>query len=252
MEKDLIQERYPVFKASEIQKARIKTITIRELNKPSGWQIFDQSRRFHYEYNRKGELIHYRKTYPGHGGRIDTLQFYFEYANGALVQEIERTGRYQRKIRYDRLDAHKTAKLIETRRGNDDWEEVANEVITEKSIDGGWVRYLSGPSSEPYQHEFYLEKESKQSREVWTGSRLQTIQEWKGLTNNEVSYRCEYNFKKDSVEMRLLGDEGEWCINGQCRDWSMVLHENGFPKGWIFMDTKTQDAEIWEFVYQYY
>ena len=254
---EFLLHRYPSFDAAEVEKAGIKSITIREMQKPSSQQILDYSIRFTYYFDGKGRLIGYRKTYPGFAGRIDTNEVKRIYFQNKLAQETERMGRYERKTVYAPLDSSSQKRTISTRIGNAAWEKLSLEKIAKQEIKDGFVELIGGMRSEPYQRVVSMldKKDNLVVRETWNGSRIQNLEMWEYRANEPSYYRFKDVSQNEELEYRFPAsgdDEGSFCVKGKCKKWSIVSHSNGWPKGWILMDPISQDAEIWEFVYRYW
>lgn len=249
--------RYPSFEEEAIKQAGIRTIIIREMQKPSSQPVFDYSIRFKYFFDQNGHLIGYRKTYPGYGGRIDTNEVKRIFVGDYLAQESEKLGAYQRREVYTALDSITTKRTISTRRGEGEWEKISQEKITRQSISGGDVQLIGGLKSEPYQRVVSYRNEANQitSREVWNGSRMQSVEMWEYQNGDPRFYRYKDVAQNEVFEYEFPSTEnleGSFCTRGLCKRWSIVNHENGWPKGWILMNPETQDVEIWEFDYRYW
>jgi hypothetical protein len=252
---EFLLHRYPTFEAAEVAKEGIKSITIREMQKPSSRPIYDYSIRFTYFFDRQGRLIGYRKTYPGYGGRIDTNEVKRIYFQNQLAQETERMGSYQRKTVYAPLASNTQKRTISTRIGKAPWEKISLEKIEHQEIKGGFVKLIGGIRSEPYQRIVCMQNEQDNLvvRETWNGSRIQNLEMWEYSSSIPTYYRFKDVSQNAVFEYRFPSNdsaEGSFCVKGKCKKWSIVRHENGWPKGWILMDPVSQDAEIWEFVYR--
>ena len=258
IQSEFLQNKYPTFSSEDIKEVGIKKLTIREMRKPSSRPIYDDNIRFSYFFDQEGVLMGYRKTYPSLGGRVDTTSVSKIYMKGVLLAESEKIGRYQRRVTYEYIDSVTTNQTISIKRGEGDWEEFAQEKIVTQKIKNGKVEMIGGLRSEPYQrivHQ-YDKKERLTSIETWNGRRVKSIETWTYLDENLTNYqfkdlqdknKSEYNFPMDWEK-----DNGVYCNSVECKDWSILTHDNGWPKGWIFMDPKTQDINIWEFDYKYW
>ena len=258
IQSEFLQHKYPTFSEEDIKESRIKKLTIREMRKPSSRPIYDDNIRFTYFFDKEGLLIGYRKTYPSLGGRVDTTSMSRIIINGELVQESEKIGRYQRRIVYQRLDSMTVKQTISVKRGAGEWEDFVQEKIVSKKIKNGKAEMIGGLKSEPYQRIVYQNDDRGRltSIETWNGSRIQSIENWVYSGDHLTNYqfrdlldkkKSEYNFPIDWDK-----DNGIFCNSTECKDWSIVTRDDGWPKGWIFMDPKTQDMNIWEFDYKYW
>ena len=255
---EFIDRTYPDFLPSAIKDAGIKTITIREMHKPSSRQIFDQGKRFTYFFDHEGRMIGYRKTYPSYGGRIDTNSFSRIFVGDHVAQEIEKLGTYQRKKTFKPIDSLGVQQTVSVKRGTTDWQVITEEEVRIKPIEKGRVIFLSGVDLEPYQRT--IEKADDDgnilSGEIWNGSRLQSIELWEYENGKRVTHRFKDLVDDRIISHRLPGaseaDRGEYCRDNDCLTWSILNHNIGLPKGWIFMNESTQDIDIWEFDYWYW
>lgn len=258
IQSNFIENRYPTFEPSDIAKAGIKTIRISEMRKPSSMPIYDDNVRFNYYFDRSGELIGFRKTYPSLGGKVDTTSMSRFIINGELVQESEKIGRYQRRVVYERLDSNTIKQTISVKRGASDWELLNKEKIQTKKIKTGKVEMIGGLNDQPYQRIVYQYNNAGNltSIETWNGSRIQSIESWEYEKGEMTKYEFKdlLNSKNSSYRFPLdwEKDKGMYCQNSECKDWSIVTQKDGWPKGWIFMDPKSQDMNIWEFDYKFW
>jgi len=253
---EFLDHKYPLFTEGAIQQNNIKSVTIREMYKPSGRPVYDQNIRFNYYFDRAGRLIGYQKTFPGYGGRVDTVALSRTYSGDFIVQETEKLGKYQRRTVYQDRGNDLIEQIISVKRGAMDWQEINREQIETRAIKDGEVILTGGLNSEPYHRVVTMKNDfgQKISREVWNGSRIQSIEFWE-YDQTELSL---YRFK-DLLDHRNVSftrptavdeDNGSFCENSMCKTWSIVWHSNGLPKGWIFFDAKTQNVDIWEFDYK--
>jgi len=255
---EFLQNKYPTFSSEDIKEAGIRKLVIREMRKPSSRPIYDDNIRFNYFFDKEGILIGYRKTYPSLGVRVDTTSMSRIIENDELIQESEKIGRYQRRVVYQRIDSITVKQTISVKRGAGDWEEFAQEKIVTRKIKNGKAEMVGGMLSEPYQRIVYQNDDQKRltSIETWNGSRVQSIETWTYVDERLLNYqfrdlldkkKSEYSFPMDWEK-----DSGVYCTSNECKDWSIVTRDDGWPKGWIFMDPKTQDMNIWEFDYKYW
>jgi hypothetical protein len=258
IQSNFLQNRYPTFEAADVAKAGIKTIRISEMRKPSSRPIYDDNVRFTYYFDRSGTMIGYRKTYPSLGGIVDTTSMSRILIKGEPVQESEKIGRYQRRVVYERIDSVTVKQTISIKRGASEWEPLSKEKIQTKKITNGKVEMIGGLNDQPYQRIVYQYDNDKNltSIETWNGSRIQSIEKWDYKNGRMTNYEFKdlLNSKKSSYRFPLdwENDKGMYCQNSDCKDWSIVSQKDGWPKGWIFMDHKTQDMNIWEFDYKYW
>lgn len=228
------------------------------MRKPSSRPIYDDNIRFTYFFDRDGNLIGFRKTYPALGGRIDTTSYSRIVVGGELLQESEQIGRYQRRITYQRIDSATVKRTIKVKRGSMDWEDFSKEKIVKKSIANGYVEMIGGLRDEPYQRVVYEHDKSGRLTQIetWNGSRMQSVETWtyKDSSLKKYEFKDLLDNQKSSYSFPMNWEEdiGLYCDEDQCKDWSIVTHENGWPKGWIFMNPTTQDMNIWEFDYKYW
>lgn len=259
---ELIQETLPTFNEDSIATHGIRSITLRMLRKPSNRPIYDDGKRTIYKFNQSGKITELRKIYPGKYGVLDTSIIAFSYTNQKLQSVRERVGSYQRVTTYSYPEENHIVLTIEVKRGKSAWQVIRKEELVKSetySSQGHTLETTRGGIGEkPYQKtvEYYDGYQRLSSREIWNGSRSQSIETWvwqdkliKGYFKNNLLEN-----KKISIEYSLDAprqEEGTWC-NEECRNWSIVHHKNGLPKGWIFMNPKSENMEIWEFDYEFY
>lgn len=258
LKEEFLDHKYPLFTEGAIKGNNVKSVTIREMHKPSGRPVYDQNRRFNYFFDRSGRMIGYRKTFPGYGGRVDTVGFSRIYVGDFIAQEVEKLGKYERKIMYQDQGDGLVKQIISVKRGSMDWQEINVEQIEIRAITGGEVKLTGGIKATPYQRIVVMKNELGQnkSREVWNGSRIQTIEFWEYDRTELSLYRFKDLLDHNDVSFTFPSakdeDNGVYCENGTCKEWSIVWHANGLPKGWIFYDKQSQHMDIWEFDYKYW
>jgi len=214
LQPELLLNRYPTFKASDIKDAGIKRIRIKEMTKPSSRPVYDQNIRFNYYFDQKGRLTGYKKTYPGFAGKIDTILIQYAYQHGAKTQEIETLGRYKRSVEY----------------------KPQNDSITYIEIKTKWNS-----------------DSTSISKETWNGSRIQSKYKVELRNDSLIQYSYTNVLNESTIKIDFPSNyetsKGRWCDNEQCLSFSIVIDMDGWPKGLIFMNEETEDILIWEIDY---
>ena len=259
---ELIQESLPTFNEDSIAKRGIRSITLRTLRKPSMKPIYDDGKRTRYRFNEKGQVTEFKKIYPGKYGVLDTSIVRCEFEQHGPVRLLERVVSYRRLTSYSYPEDDVVHLEIKVKRGNSPWQVIRREelVTQEDHNSRGMNKRITrgGIGEKAYQKtdEHYDGFGRITSREIWNGNRSQSIETWVWQDDKIKGY-----FKNDLLENRQSSieynidaprqEEGKWCIE-ECREWSIVHHKNGLPKGWIFMNPKTENMEIWEFDYDFF
>lgn len=257
-----IDERYPLFNDSIIAQQGLESITIRVMRKPSSRPIYDDGRRITYHFNELGRLISFQKVFPSRAGRVDTSSLTFIYRNDILQARSEKIGKYRKRISFDYINTHHIIETIKVKHGNMDWDELGKEEIIRnetRSNNQVLITELRGGVHEsPYQQTITMLNADTQpiKKETWFGSRLSSSESFEYSNNLLSSYSISNPQKGSSIKIdydtsSLLQDEGEWCENELCKNWSIVYYETGLLKAFILMNTETQDMEIWEYRYSY-
>jgi len=257
----LLEARYPTFSADVVRTKQIESATIRLMRKPSSRTIYDDGRRVIYHFNTEGDLSSLQKVNPGPYGSTDTVSTTWIRMNGELQAKAERVGNYRRRIGYAHVNDSTVIETIKVKRGAMEWQEIAQEQVStlRKLINGDviLIEMRGGIDAKPYQRIITtIGPQGIEGRESWLGARVQYIEEWhyRQRMVSEYTYR---NLEQNTVFTltystdQPLQDEGQWCENGSCRNWSVVYYDDGLPKGWIIIDPETQDLEIWEFRYRF-
>ncbi|MEQ9186223.1 MAG: hypothetical protein RLP15_00700 [Cryomorphaceae bacterium] len=232
------------------------------MRKPSSKTIYDDGRRVIYHFDAQGELTSFQKVNPGPYGGADTISTTWIRMNGIVQAKAERVGQYRRRITYSYPSDSIVLESIKVKRGELDWQDIATEqVITKRRLIHGneiIISFRGGVDAKPYQRMITtIGPQGIEGKEAWIGARVQFIEEWH-YRQKQVSEFTHRNLEQ-GTELSItystendLQDEGTWCENGLCRNWSLVYNEEGLPKGWIIIDPETQDLEIWEYRYRFH
>lgn len=254
---ELHEERFPVFNADSIRAKGITRITLRNTSKPSSRPIYDHGRRSVYEFDSEGRLSHLMLVFPLRGGRLDSVEHYWIFRSGKLVSELESTGSYKRRTRYDYSDEDVAVRKIEVQHHSEEWQSVGEEEL--KTIESGrqTIHSIASVGNEPFEEEITLKNSEGQiaTQEVWNGPRLQARETW-SYQDSTITYT--YFDANATIPALLISYEseagrferGRWCKRAKCQDWSLYYNDRGMPKAWLFIDPVTQDMEIWEFQYE--
>jgi len=246
--------RFPTWQSDSIKKHGVSSITIRILDKPSSKPIRDTGKRVRYVFNARGMLTSFIKAFPMKDGRMDSTITRYEYdAQNRLKSQLEILGYYKRKTTYEQISDNAVKQTISVKHGSMEWQVLNVEVIqTEKS--DKWERIsIGGLNAKPYQKTL-IERDSTgrmYHREVWVGSRLQLKEHWNFAKENNVNYVHENMITGERNSMQQVGDNGSFCHDYLCKNWSIVTGKKGHEEGWIFMNPATQDVEVWEFDYAF-
>lgn len=251
-----IEQRFPVFNPDSIRAHHIQSVSIRLMDKPSNSPMYDHGRRFRYFFDEQGRMVRQQKVYPSRGGRMDTASFHWIYQEEELKATLEQQGRYKRMVRFSQLDEHRVRQTISIKRGGVDWFVLTEEEVETQAFKDGEVIQVGGLNAKPYQST----TTSRNSRgeitlkEVWASGKLQIRESWEFHGGTLDAYVFENRQTNESSVIHFDADleSGTWCHNLDCRDWSIVFHPDGWPKGWIMMNPDSQDMEIWEFQYSHF
>ena len=257
-----IDQRYPLFNDSRIADQAIESITIRVMRKPSSRPIYDDGRRIAYHFNEQGRLISFQKVFPSRAGRVDTISHTFIYRNDIIQARSEKIGKYRKRISLDHISTHQVIETIKVKHGNMDWDELGKEEIKRnesKIEDQLLITELRGGVNEAqYQSTISVFNANNKpiKKEVWYSSRLASLEQYEYSNGLLSSYSIKNAEKGSTMNISYstsssIQDEGTWCENDECKNWSIVFYETGLPKAFILMNIKTQDMEIWEYRYKY-
>jgi hypothetical protein len=258
----LLEARYPTFREQTIKQHGISKVTVRMMRKPSSHTIYDDGRRLIYHFDGNGSLKGFQKVIPGDDGLGDTIGATWIRMNGQLRTRAERIGRYRRRLTYEYPSDTLLIETVNVKRGDLDWQELSTEQVRIETKEQAGQRieshFRGGVNAKPYQRTNYIYEGEKLLREEqWLGARLRYLDTWTYESGLITSFHHRDEEQQKTFEVTYstaseLQDEGTWCENSHCRNWSMVYFDNGLPKGWIIIDPKTQDLEIWEFRYEYF
>jgi len=255
---EFLEHRFPMFNEDSIKARGIRYISIRMMRKPSLKPITDDGRRAKYSFDPKGRLISFQKTYPVRHGQMKTATTDYRYTGKFLSEETEYLGTYHRRTTYQKLESGDIEKSISVQRGSGGWQTVGTEVIhIDKTKNDSSIIVSKSHATEPYPPYMVTETESdlkgrKTRNETRASGRTQHVERWKysGDLISVYSFLDVINDRALRIEYAEAStDNGKWCENNDCKDWSVVYYDDGLPKGWIFMNPETEDMEIWEFRY---
>lgn len=260
-EGQFIEEVYPRFSEADIAEQGISKITLRKMRKPSGRPIYDDGERIHYHFDTEGHLVHFQMIFPGYRGQLDTTSRRFVYDDDELRSTEIQRGKYRKRIDYARVDDSTVIEERWVRRGNDPWEFLDKEqTVTEERLVNGLTEkthWIGGIASKPYKSivEQLNDAALPLSREVWHGARMHVAERWKYRDDGRLmTYEKDNRRDGGSIALTYPADEaedGQWCEQGNCREWSRVYQDDGLPKGWIFYHTDSENMDIYEFRYLY-
>ncbi len=254
---ELHEDRFPVFCEDSIAARHISKIVLRNTSKPSSRPIYDHGRRSVYEFDNEGRLSHLLLVFPIRNKGLDTIEHHWIYRAGELVSELESTGAYVKRTRYQDEPDGSTTRSVQIKHHSDEWQSVGRDVVRMEEQDSRTVFSIATGNNPPYEEcvTTYIEGGLPETREVWNGPRLQTKESW-NYEDSTITYSrfvasevipqmlITYNYKGETL------DKGRFCRRADCKDWSLFYYPDGLPKAWLFIDPVTQDLDIWEFTYE--
>jgi len=254
---------FPAFSPEAIKANLIKEITIRKMRKPSGEPIYDDGVRYIYHFDGEGRLTTFKHVFEGYRHRSDTIIRRYGYTEGHVQFLETQHGKYVKRIAYHWTSDTFALITRKVRRGTGDWELLSSEQMSISNLstsDGQLTtEWLGGIDAKPYQRAQtqYNAKKLPIYHEIRVGARLHIEEHWDYSEEFVSNYERTDHQENQSLEVSYryhngTAEEGNWCKNGHCREWSLVLNDKGLPKGWLFMQEVSQNLEIWEFRYVYY